>query len=73
MKNKKLKAGWSHYWSPSPKNFRRFGDALLAVVLVAETTPMLDDYPKFKTHITLSYDISIPFTPPVSSWKVQCA
>jgi hypothetical protein len=29
--NEDVKGGWKHYLSPTPKNFRRAGDAMLAI------------------------------------------
>lgn len=33
MKEKKF--GWNHYFKPTPKNFRRFGDSMLVISAAA--------------------------------------
>lgn len=45
--------GWKHYWKPTPKNVRKFADALGAAALAISAYSFLTDYKVF-AYITLS-------------------
>jgi hypothetical protein len=38
-----MKFGLKHYYQPTPRNFRKLGDALLAVCLFAQPYPLVNN------------------------------
>ena len=41
-----MKYSWKSYWKPTPKNIRKFADALLAGAMTVSTFAMINDNPK---------------------------
>lgn len=48
-----MKFGWKEYWKPTPKNIRKFADALGAASIAISTISFVSDYKLF-AYIALS-------------------
>lgn len=46
-----MKFGWKHYFEPTPKRIRMFGDSLAGAGTFASTISILNGYPKLGTII----------------------
>lgn len=49
----KLKFGWEHYWTPTPKGIRKLADSLLAGAITVSTFAFVNDHPAVATVIMI--------------------
>lgn len=49
-----MKYSWKNYWEPTPKNIRKFADALLAGAMTISTFAMINDHPVLASVIMIT-------------------
>ena len=53
-----MKYSWKNYWKPTPRNIRKFADALLASAMTVSTFAMINDHPKMAGIIMITAGVA---------------